>query len=106
MTLVERIDNEIKDAMRAKDSVRLDTLRMLKSDLKYAALEKKNDTLTDADVIAAVQKAAKKRRDAIESFEKGGRAEQAAKEKAELAILSSYLPHQMTRSELEQLVKT
>jgi uncharacterized protein YqeY len=105
MTLLERINSEIKDAMRSKDGVRLDTLRMLKSELNYALLEKKTETPSDADVLAVIQKAVKKRRDAIEGFEKGGRPELAAKEKAELAILSVYLPQQMTRAEVEQIVK-
>ncbi len=105
MTLLERITADIKDAMRSKDGTRLDTLRMVKSDLNYAMIEKKIETPSDADVLAVIQKAVKKRRDAIEGFEKGGRADLAAKEKAELAILTAYLPQQMTRAELEQIVK-
>lgn len=105
MTLLERITADIKDAMRNKDSTRLDTLRMVKSDLNYLMIEKKSETPSDADVLTVIQKAVKKRRDAIEGFEKGGRAELAAKEKAELAILAAYLPQQLSRPELEQIVK-
>jgi uncharacterized protein len=106
MSLLEQIDREIKDAMRQKDSLRLDTLRMLKSELNYYAIDKKLSAPADADVITVIQKAVKKRKDAIEGFEKGGRTESAAKEKAEMAILAAYLPQQMSREELEQLVKS
>jgi uncharacterized protein YqeY len=106
MTLLERINSEINDALRRSDRARLDTLRMLKSDLNYLILQKKINAPTDADVLAVIQKAVKKRRDAIEAFERGGRTELADKEKTELAILSAYLPQQMTRAELEQLAKT
>jgi uncharacterized protein YqeY len=105
MNLLERITADIKDAMRNKDATRLDTLRMVKSDLNYLMIEKKSEIPSDADVLAVIQKAVKKRRDAIEGFEKGGRAELAAKEKAELAILAAYLPQQLSRAELEQIVK-
>jgi len=89
MTLVERIDSDLKDAMRAKNATRLSVLRMLKAALKNAAIEKGGaDTqLSDADAIQVIRKQLKQREDSIESFEKGGRAELAAKEKEELSIL-------------------
>jgi uncharacterized protein len=107
MTLQQRIDSDLKEAMRAKDAARLGVLRMLKSGLKYAAIEKSGAEaeLGDAESIQVIRKQAKQRQDSIESFEKGGRAELAAKEEAELKILNSYLPQQLTAEELSQLVR-
>src|ERR1700722_12972109 len=105
MTLQERISQEIKAAMLAKDADRLSALRMLKSTMGYVQIEKKTESLSDADVTAIVQKEVKKRRDSVEQFEKGGRAELATKEKAEIAVLESFLPKAMPPEELEALVK-
>ena len=107
MTLQQRIDSDLKDAMRAKDATRLGVLRMLKSALKYAAIEKSDAEaeLGDAESIQVVRKQVKQRQDSIASFEKGGRTELAAKEKEELEILHSYLPQQLSAEELSQLVR-
>ena len=107
MTLQQRIDSDLKDAMRAKDATRLGVLRMLKSALKYAAIEKSGaeGELADAEATQVIRKQAKQRHDSIDSFEKGGRAELAAKEKQELEILNSYLPQQLSAEELSQLVR-
>src|SRR3982751_2338142 len=102
MTVVQQIDSDLKDAMRARDAVRLGVLRMLKSALKYGAIEKSgaDAQLNDSDAVQVIRKQAKQRQDSIESFEKGGRPELVEKEKAELTILNSYLPQQMTTEEL------
>jgi uncharacterized protein len=107
MTLVQRIDSDLKDAMRAKDATRLGVLRMLKSALKYGAIEKSGaDTeLNDADAIQVIRKQAKQRHDSIASFEQGGRPELVEKEKAELAILNTYLPQQLSAEELTKAVR-
>src|SRR5438105_13574698 len=107
MTLFQRVDSELKEAMRAKDATKLSVLRMLKSALKYGAIEKSgaDAELNDADAVQVIRKQAKQRQDSIESFEKGGRPELAEKEKVELAILHSYLPQQMSTEELAQLVR-
>jgi len=105
MTLLEKISAELKASMMAKDADRTGTLRMLKSAIGYAQIEKKVDALGDADVLVVVQKEAKKRRDASEEFEKGGRPELAAKERAELKVLEELLPKQLTPEETEALVK-
>ena len=73
MNLQERLSQEIKSAMLAKNADRLGTLRLLKSAIGYAQIEKKSETTSDADFVALVQKEVKKRRDSIEQFEKGGR---------------------------------
>jgi uncharacterized protein len=105
MTLAERISAELKSAMLAREAQKVGTLRLLKSALGYAQIERQTDQLPDAEVIALIQKEVKKRRDSIEQFEKGGRPELAAKEQEELAILEHYLPEPLTPSELEQLVR-
>jgi uncharacterized protein YqeY len=107
MTLFQRIDADLKEAMKAKDTARLGVLRMLKSALKYGAIEKSgaDSELSDADAVQVIRKQAKQRQDSIESFEKGGRPELAEKEKAELAILNSYLPQQLSPDELAKIVK-
>jgi uncharacterized protein YqeY len=107
MTLSERIDADLKEAMRAKETTRLGVLRMLKSALKYGAIEKAGaeGQLSDADAIQVIRKQTKQRQDSIESFEKGGRPELAEKEKTELAILTSYLPEQMDQEGLAKLVR-
>ena len=107
MTITERIDADLKDAMRAKDAGKLGVLRMLKSALKYAAIEKSGaeGQLDDAEAMQVIRKQVKQRQDSIESFEKGGRPELATKEKEELAMLSAYLPQQMSGDELSGAVR-
>src|SRR6266498_2687479 len=97
MTLQQRVDSDLKDAMRAKNTTKLGVLRMLKSALKYAAIEKSGAEaeLDEAEATQVIRRQVKQRQDSIESFEKGGRAELAEKEKDELAILNSYLPAAM-----------
>ncbi len=107
MPLAQQIDADLKDAMRARDAEKLGVLRMLKSALKYAAIEKAGaeGELDDAEATQVIRKQVKQRQDSIESFEKGGRAELAAKEKSELALLSSYLPAAMSAEDLTRLVQ-
>ena len=107
MTLHERLDSDLKQAMRAKDATKLGVLRMLKSALKYAAIAKSGAEadLSDAEAVQVIRKQAKQRQDSIESFEKGGRAELAEKEKEELVILNSYLPQAMSPEELAKVVR-
>lgn len=106
MTLPERVDSDLKEAMRAKDATKLGVLRMLKSALKYSAIEKAGaeGQLDDTEAVQVIRKQVKQRQDSIESFDKGGRPELAAKEKSELAILQAYLPQQLGADELAKLV--
>jgi uncharacterized protein YqeY len=106
MTLLERIPEEIKKAMLRKEADRLSALRMLKSAIGYTQIERKKEDLSDADVIAVIQKEVKKRRDSIEQFEKGGRPELAAKEQREIDVLEGFLPKPLSADELEQLVRS
>src|SRR5947207_11575127 len=105
MTLPERIDADLKDAMRAREAGKLSVLRGLKSALKYAAIEKADAALDDAAAVQVIRKQVKQRQDSIESFEKGGRPELAAKEKEELSILNSYLPQAMSAEEVSKIVR-
>lgn len=108
MSLAAKINEDIKDAMRSRDAARLSSLRMLKSSLKYAAIEKGaagENELSDADVIAVARKRIKQCQDAVEGFVKGGRPEQADAERAEIALLENYLPAAMSGEELAALVQ-
>ena len=107
MSLQKRIDEDLKNAMRAKDATRLSVLRLLKAALKNATIEKvgADGELDEAEAIAVIRKQVKQRQDSIESFEKGGRAELADKEKQELAILNTYLPQGMAPDELAKVVR-
>ncbi len=107
MSLPAQIDNDLKDAMRARDTVRLNVLRLLKAALKNAAIEKggAEAVLDDAEAAAVIRKQVKQRQDSIEGFEKGGRLELAAGERAEIEILSAYLPQALGADEVSALVR-
>lgn len=107
MTITERIDSDLKEAMRAKEVTKLNVLRMLKSALKYSAIEKADASaqLSEPDAVQVIRKQVKQRQDSIESFEKGGRPELAAKEKEELVILNAYLPQGLSADELVTIVR-
>jgi hypothetical protein len=107
MTLQERLDSDLKEAMRARDMLKLGVLRMVKSALKYAAIAKAGPEgeLSDAEAVQVIRKQARQRQDSIESFEKGGRAELANKEKEELSILNAYVPQAMSAEQLARVVR-
>jgi uncharacterized protein YqeY len=106
MTFQERIDGDLKEAMKARETQRLGVVRMLKSALKNAAIEKYGVTgqLDDAEALAVVRKQVKQRQDSVEGFVKGGRPELAEQERQELEILSAYLPQQLGPEEITKLV--
>jgi uncharacterized protein len=105
MALQERIQQELKAAMLAKNADRLAALRMLKSAIGYAQIERKAESLPDADVVAIIHREVKKRRDSAEQFTKGGRPELAEKENKEIIVLESFLPQPLEPEELEALVR-
>jgi uncharacterized protein YqeY len=107
VTLAQRVDEDLKQAMREKNAIKLGVLRLLKSALKYSAIEKSGaeGELNDSEAAQVIRKQVRQRQDSIESFEKGGRAELAAKEKNELSILQSYLPQPMTAQEIAKVVR-
>ncbi len=107
MTLQEQIDNDIKHAMRAKATDQLGLLRMLKSAVKYAAIDGAglDAGLSNEEVVLVIRKEIKKRHDSIDSFTKGGRPELAARESAEIEILSRYLPQPLSEAEVAEIVR-
>ncbi len=105
MSLIEQIEKDIIAAMKAKEPVKVSTLRMLKSALGNHLIQVKKDKPEDADVLSIIAKQAKQRRESVESFEKAGRKDLADKEKDELAILETYLPKQLTDEELAGAVR-
>jgi len=107
MTLSERIDHDLKEAMKAREASKLSALRMLKSAFKYAAIEKGGaDAVVDDEIaMTVIRKQIKQREDAAAGFEQGGRPDQAAKEREEITFFSSYLPAALSSEELSSLVK-
>ncbi len=106
MTISEQIDSDLKDAMKAREADKLSVLRLLKSAIKNAAIEKGGQAgvLDDAEATAVVRKQVKQRQDSVESFEKGGRPELAAKEKTEIEMLNTYLPQALSADELTRFI--
>jgi uncharacterized protein len=104
-TLKERIDADLKDAMRAKNELTLSVVRMLKSAVKYKEVEPGAAALDDAGVQKVIATLIKQRRDSIQQFNDAGRPELAEKEEAEIAILQKYLPQQLSADELAALVE-
>jgi hypothetical protein len=105
MSLKDKINNDLKEAMKSGDKVRLETIRSIRAlILEYEKSGKKTD-MTPDDEIAMLNSALKKRKEAIEQYEKGNRADLAEKEKAELQIILEYLPKQLTEEEVLEEVK-
>lgn len=99
-----RINEAVKDAMRAKDKDRLGTLRLATSEFKRIEVDERV-TLDDARVIAILDKMIKQRKDSVTQFKAGGRADLAAKEQAEISVLQEFLPAALSDAELEALMK-
>jgi uncharacterized protein YqeY len=103
MTLKDRINEDMKAAMRAKESSRLSALRLLLAALKQREVDERI-TLSDADVVAVVEKMLKQRRDSISQFEAAGRKDLADAEKFEVTVLQSYMPQALSEADLEAAV--
>ena len=103
MSLKARITEDMKTAMRAKDSARLSTIRLLLAAIKQREVDERIE-LTDADVLAVIDRMVKQRRDSISQFEAGHRADLVAVESAEVDVLSAYLPAQATAAEIDALI--
>ena len=103
--LRERLDADLKDAMRAKDQLRLDTIRAIKSAVKYKEVEGTAKSLSETAIIGVLTTLLKQRREAIDEYTKAGRTELAEKERAELSILQNYLPRQLSPEQLATAVK-
>lgn len=103
MALREQINDDLKAAMRGGEVARRDTIRLLLSALKQREVDERK-TLTDADVLAIIEKMLKQRRDSISQFERGGRQDLADKEKQELTLLQAYMPQALSDAEIAAAV--
>ncbi len=108
MAVYEQINADLKTAMKAHDQSRVEVLRFVLSGLnsfqKDKQVKEPGVTLTDEEAIATLQKEVKRRRDSIELFKQGGRTDLVTKEEADLTIIAAYLPKELTREEIEQIV--
>ena len=106
MTLKEKITSDLKEAMKAGDTLRRDTLRLIDSAIKNSEIEKKKreEGLSDEEVLEVLGRAVKQRQDSIRQFEAGGRPDLAENEKVELEIIVPYLPAQLSQHEIELVV--
>jgi uncharacterized protein len=103
MSLLETLNSDLIVALKKGDKVRAEVIRGLKSDIKYKEIDKR-EPLTEEDVLGVLAAAAKRRRDSIEQFQKGGRDDLVMKESGELEIITSYLPQQLSDEELQEIV--
>ena len=103
MSLRDRINNELKDAMRAGDTRRRDALRLLTAALKQKEVDERK-TLEDADVVSIIDKMVKQRRDSIGQFEKGGRSDLAENEQFEISVLQTYMPTALSEAEIDAAI--
>ena len=103
-TLLERIDEDYKTALKAGDRLRVDALRLIKAGAQKAAIDKRQDKLDDPGVIQVISQQAKQRRETIESAKQGGRQDILTQATQELAILNSYLPQQLSEDAIKQLI--
>jgi uncharacterized protein YqeY len=110
MSLRQRILDDMKAAMKSRETARLGTIRLLKAKMQEREVELRSSkgrdhTLTDEEVLEVLARAAKQRKDSIESYESAGRDDLAAKERAELEIVESYLPAAMGEDEVKEIVR-
>ena len=103
MTLKTRIQDDMKDAMRAKDAARLSTIRLLLAAIKQREVDERKE-MADADVLSVVDKMIKQRKDSVTQFVAGKREDLAAVERAEIVVLQGYLPAQATESEIDAMI--
>ena len=103
MTLKTRITDDMKAAMRAREAARLSTIRLILAAIKQREVDERKE-LTDADVVAVLDKMAKQRKDSITQFEAGNRMDLADAERAELALLLDYLPQRLSDAEIDAAI--
>ncbi|BAT71708.1 conserved hypothetical protein [Thermosulfidibacter takaii ABI70S6] len=103
MGLKEKIMADMKEAMKAKNTVKVSTLRLLISEIKNKEIDKRGE-LTEDEILAVIQKAVKQRRESIEQYKNAGREDLVEKEQKELEILESYLPKPLSKEEIEAII--
>ena len=104
MSMIDKLQEDMKQAQKSKDVLKLSTIRMIRSSVSYAQIEKGRE-LTDDEVLAVITKEAKQRRESIEAAKTAGRNDIAEQESAELDILKQYLPEQLSEAEVEAIVR-
>jgi len=104
MSLSDTLQEDMKQALRARDELKLSTLRLIRSSVSYARIEK-GDELTDDEVMDVISREAKKRRETIVLAERGGRREVAERENAELEVITHYLPAQLDEAEIDAIAR-
>ena len=105
MSLEQKVMEDLKISMKAKDSLKTETLRDIKSKMKYFQIEHKLDSLTPEDVLKILRKLVKQRKDSIAEFEKANRKDLLEKEQSELKILGSYLPEEISEESLKKIIQ-
>ncbi|MFV9511024.1 GatB/YqeY domain-containing protein [Tepidibacillus sp. LV47] len=105
MSLMERINEDLKQAMKNKDKLRLSVIRMIRSAIKYAEIEKKTTALSDEQIIDVLSREMKQRRESLQEFENAGRQDLVDNVKAEIEVIQEYLPKQLTEEELKVLIQ-
>lgn len=103
MSLLQKINDDLKTAMKSSDALKVSVLRMAKAALKNKEIDKK-DTLSEDDIRSVLSSLSKQRKESIEQFTKGGREDLADKERRELSVLQSYLPKELTQEELDSVI--
>lgn len=104
MTIREKIVADMKEAMKAKDSVRLEAIRFLQAAIKNKEIDSRPNPITEDDVMGVIKRLVKQRKESIEQYQQAARQDLVDKETAELKVLENYLPAQMSREQLEQIV--
>lgn len=105
MAIIDRIEEDFRQALKKRDEITVSTLRMLKSAVHNKEIEKKGEKLKDAEVVRIVARQLEQRRDSIEQFKKGNRPELAEKEAREMEVLKKYMPQQLSEDEIVNIVK-
>ena len=103
MSFLQKLDDDLKTAMKTSDAVKVSVLRMTKAALKNKQIDKQ-DALSDDDILSVLSSLSKQRKESIEQFLKGGREDLADKERRELSVLQEYLPKELTQEELDRII--
>ena len=103
--LKDRLEEELKGALKQKDTAKTSTIRLLKADIHNYMIEKKLKDIKDEDILTIIQKQVKRRKESIEQFKKGNRNDLVEKEEQELKILEAYMPEQLAEEELKSIIK-
>lgn len=104
MSIRDDLKRSLVESAKARDQIRLDTVRSIQSAVRYKEIEKRGE-LTELEILSVIRTLCKQHRESIEQFKKGGREDLASKEERELGILEKYLPAQLSREEIEKVVK-